>query len=264
MNLAYRWILPLAGLLILLVISLGFNYFLVKRYRHVYRELSRVTLDPLGLNQFQTDPDEEVRAGEGKVVLFYGDSRAAAWPSPETTGLFVFVNRGVNGQTAAQASLRYPLDGAPLRPDVVVLQAGINDLRVIPALPGERGAVVAATEASLRQLVDQARADSLVVVVTTIFPVQTPPWSERMFWSAEVMGAVTAVNHTIRSLAADDVLVLDAYALLADEQGALRDEYAADYLHINAAGYRELNKLLLAYLPELSGAPDALGPILND
>ena len=252
MNLAYRWILPLAGLLILLVVSLGFNYFLVKRYRHAYREWSRVTLDPLGLNQFHTDPDQKGRAGEGKVVLFYGDSRAAAWPSPEAAGPFVFVNRGVNGQTAAQVNLRYPVDAAPLRPDVVVLQMGINDLRVIPAAGDGPTAVTAATEAHIRQTVAQAVADGATVVVTTIFPVQTPPWSERMFWSAEVMGAITAVNHTIRSLAADNVLVLDAYALLADEQNALRDEYAADYLHINAAGYRELNKLLLAYLLKLS------------
>jgi len=251
MNLGYRLILPVVGFLILLVLSLGLNYILIKQYRHVYRELSRVTLDPLGRQQFAAAAPVVPAAGE-RLVLFYGDSRAAAWPAPETTAQFVFVNQGVNGQTAVQIAQRYPLDGAPLQPDVVVIQAGINDLRVIPALPGERDAIVAATEDNLRQVVAQARADEAVVVVTTIFPVQTPPWHERMFWSEEVMGAITAVNHTIRSLAAADVLVLDAYTLLADEQGALRDEYAADYLHINPNGYHELNKLLLSYLQTMS------------
>ena len=246
MNLWYRTILPVAGLIALLVISLGFNYFLVKRYRHAYRELSRVTLDPLGLNQFAPEPTAETEARDGKLVIFFGDSRAAAWPSPAVDHA-AFVNRGVNGQTSAQAALRYALDTAPLRPDVVVVQVGINDLRVIPALGDDSTAVTittATTAANIRHIVEQAAAGGATVVLTTIFPVQTPPWQERMFWSEEVLTAVTAVNQDIRAQATDRILVLDAYALLVNDNGELADAYAQDYLHLNAAGYRRLNDAL--------------------
>lgn len=246
MNLWYRAILPVAGLIALLVISLGFNYYLVKRYRHAYRELSRVTLDPLGLNQFAPEPTAVPEAGDGKLMIFFGDSRAAAWPSPEVDHA-VFVHRGVNGQTSAQAALRYTVDTAPLRPDVVIVQVGINDLRVIPALGDDSTAVTAATAATavnIRHIVEQAAAGGAIVVLTTIFPVQTPPWQERMFWSEAVLTAVTAVNQDIRAQATDRILVLDAYALLVNDNGELADAYAQDYLHLNAAGYRRLNDAL--------------------
>ncbi|MBP6472633.1 MAG: SGNH/GDSL hydrolase family protein [Chloroflexi bacterium] len=252
MNLWYRTILPVAGLIALLVISLSFNYFLVKRYRHAYRELSRVTLDPLGLNQLAPETTAETEARQGELVVFFGDSRAAAWPSPEVDNA-VFVNRGVNGQTSAQAALRYAIDTAPLRPDVVIVQVGINDLRVIPAVGDDSTAATAvtaakaataATAANIRHIVEQAAAGGAIVVLTTIFPAQTPPWQERMFWSEEVMTAVTAVNQDIRVQATDRVLVLDAYALLVNDNGELADAYAQDYLHLNAAGYRRLNDAL--------------------
>ncbi len=257
MNLWYRTILPVAGLIALLVISLGFNYFLVKRYRHAYRELSRVTLDPLGLNQFAPEPTAEMEAREGKRMIFFGDSRAAAWPSPEVDHA-AFINRGVNGQTSAQAALRYAVDTAPLRPDVVIVQVGINDLRVIPALGDDSTAVTvataatAATAANIRHIVEQAAAGGAIVVLTTIFPVQTPPWQERMFWSEEVLTAVTAVNQDIRTQATDRILVLDAYALLVNDNGELADAYAQDYLHLNAAGYRRLNDALREVLARKS------------
>ena len=250
MNLSYRVVLPLAGLLILLVISLSLNYFLVKRSRHLYRELSRVTLDPLGLERFGPESEAETMADQGKTVLFYGDSRAADWPVPPGAGAFVFVNRGLDGQTAVQTNLRYQAHVTPLRPDVVVVQVGINDLRVIPALPADQAAIVAATTDNIRQIVAQATADGAVVVLTTIFPVQTPPLLERMYWSAEVETAVQTVNESLRALAADNVIILDAYALLADAEGVLRDEYAADYFHLNTVGYRRLNEVLVTLLPQ--------------
>lgn len=251
MNLAYRSILLLAGLVILLAISLCCNYFLIKRYRHAYRELSRVTLDPLGLEQAQASAAAVRGPKEGPLVLFYGDSRAAAWPAPDAAS-FVFANLGVNGQTSAQAALRYQADAALLHPDVVVLQVGINDLRVIPAAGEGAQAVIAATEANIQDVVAQATAGGATVVLTTIFPVQNPPWQDRMFWSKEVMTAVTAVNHFIPSLAGENVLVWDTYTLLADDKGELQNKYAADYLHLNAAGYLQLNDLLLTFLAQLS------------
>ncbi|MBK8988855.1 MAG: SGNH/GDSL hydrolase family protein [Chloroflexi bacterium] len=251
MHSVYRVALPLVGLLLLLVVSLSLNVILVKRFRHVYRELSRVTLNPLGLDQFRAAADAGTEARDGRLVLFYGDSRAAAWPVPPEVGAFVFVNRGLDGQTAVQSNLRYETHAAPVQPDVVVVQVGINDLRVIPALPAEQAAIVAATTGNIRQIVAKAAADGAVVVLTTIFPVQTPPLLERMYWSAEVETAVQTVNDALRTLAADNVIILDAHALLADDNGALRDEYAADYLHLNAAGYHRLNEALTTLLAEL-------------
>ena len=44
-----------------------------------------------------------------------------------------WVNRGLGGQTTSQVLHRYPIDVAPLKPAVVVLVVGVNDLRMIAA-----------------------------------------------------------------------------------------------------------------------------------
>jgi lysophospholipase L1-like esterase len=74
--------------------------------------------------------------------------------------------------------------------------------------------------------------------------------ARRPFWSSEIETAVLDVNVTIRSLASERVIVLDAFAVLADEDGRLRHDYANDELHLNEAGYRALNQELHRVLQE--------------
>jgi len=65
-------------------------------------------------------------------VVFFGDSRAYDWPAPSGLEGLEFVNRGIGNQTTAQVLGRFEAHIAPLHPQVVVLQVGINDLKLIP------------------------------------------------------------------------------------------------------------------------------------
>jgi len=77
------------------------------------------------------------------------------------------------------------------------------------------------------------------------------PVERSFFWSADVALAVDEVNDHIASLASDQILIFDAYALLAGENGLTRPEYSQDELHINQAGYTVLNAALLEVLAEV-------------
>jgi lysophospholipase L1-like esterase len=79
--------------------------------------------------------------------------------------------------------------------------------------------------------------------VTTIFPIGDFPLERKMFWSPAIATAIDEVNAYLRSLAAPDVIVFDAYAILSNN-GQLRAEYAQDELHLNADGYAALNREL--------------------
>ncbi len=236
----------LLALLLLLALSIGLNVALGLRARGYYLELNRLALDPLGLGVFGSGATPE---GDAALVVFFGDSRAAQWPAPEDLSSFRFLNRGIGNQTSAQILARFDAHIAPLRPDILVLQAGINDLKAIPLFPERKRAIVADCEQHLRQIVQRARAQGTVVILTTIFPVGPVPLERRPFWSDDVALAVEEVNAFLVTLQGPGVLLLDSHAILA-ENGAAREAFAHDTLHLNAQGYAALNRALVARLQQ--------------
>ncbi len=238
-------------LLLALLLSVLLNIFLVKRARHFFREFSLVRLDPLGMAQVDAPDDADLASSPEKRVVLVGDSRAAAWPTPDTLVGFIFINRGTNGHTAVQTQQRFAQHVAPLQPDIVIIQVGMNDLHSIAVLADDKEAIIRACEENIQALVAQSRALGAAVILTTIIPAQTPTLGDRLIWSDEVKTAVTTVNTFIHTQAADDVFILDAHALLADNRGLLAKPYAADTLHVNELGYELLNKALVQLLAQM-------------
>ena len=92
--------------------------------------------------------DSRPPAGHPILVLF-GDSRAAMWPTPTALTEYTVVNRGVGQSDDSAIALRIDADVAPLHPAVVVLEAGVNDLKTIADIPERRSQIVADCEANL-------------------------------------------------------------------------------------------------------------------
>src|SRR5205085_5440969 len=111
-----------------------------------------------------------------------------------------------------------------LKPQVVVVQAGINDLTAIGVFPWWRDALVAHCKANLRQIVRRCNDGGAVVVVTTIFPTGSLPLDRLATSSDQIPAAVEEVNRDLRAMKSDRVLVLDAYAILQDG-GRTRPKY---------------------------------------
>ena len=64
-------------------------------------------------------------------VVFMGDSITDSWDNPANGGFFPgkpYVNRGISGQTTPQMLIRFRRDVIELKPKVVVILAGTNDL----------------------------------------------------------------------------------------------------------------------------------------
>jgi len=183
-----------------------------------------------------------------RVVLF-GDSRVAQWsPLPQIEGAEI-VNRGIGGETTAQMRLRFDADVLKLRPDVVVIQAGINDL-VAASLSTRAGDRIRQDlKSNLRQLATQSAAAGARVVLLTVIPPASPSLLRRLVWNSDIVGDVADVNTFIRSLDGHDgVTVVDAARLLAPPGGELPARYARDTLHFESAAYEALNEALAMQL----------------
>jgi lysophospholipase L1-like esterase len=187
------------------------------------------------------------------TVLFYGDSRAADWPPPDLPDI-LFVNRGVPGQTSTEALRRWPVYGAPVRPDIVVLQIGINDLTAVSLFPEETASLVVQCQNNIRHLVSQATAAGATVILTTIFPVGCLRLGYREFSLSKIGSLVVGVNSYLTILTGPRVILFDAYSLLS-ENGLVKGEYTLNLLHLNSTGYDALNRSLTPLLLNLAQSP---------
>jgi lysophospholipase L1-like esterase len=230
---------------VLLLTSLAANALLLREVWLQRIDLRNLRLDPNGLSAYPEATRPALAAGE-RLVVAIGDSRVYEWADPGLPGAR-WVNRGINGQTTAQVRARAARHALAMQPDIVVIQAGVNDLRLIAQLrdPAEAAEVERACIDNLRALVAEIRASGANVIVLTVVPIAADARPGAVDWSTEVDAAIARVNTELRTLADDGVLVLDAAALLpADASGRAQPAYMRDALHFNAQGYTVLNTAL--------------------
>lgn len=232
----------------LLFVSLSLNLILYAQGREYYLELNRTRLDPLGLASYPTLTLPRTTFAEKHRVLFFGDSRAAAWTIPTEAAELTLFNRGIGSQTSAQAVGRFSSHVLPLQPDIIVIQIGINDLKTIPLFPEQKATIIANCKANISRLVELSVQSGAQVILTTIFPLGRLPVERRPFWSEDVEIAIEDVNQFITTLESDHVKVFDTAKVLANASGITDSQYSQDFLHLNAEGYNALNRELVPLL----------------
>lgn len=222
----------------LLVISIAANVVIYYRAQRYYLLLNASHLDPLGLNAIDDAPANV----QPPVVVFFGDSRAAQWPIPTRVKNVTFINRGIGNQTTAQLVGRFQAHVTPLHPQIVVIQAGINDLKTIPLFPHEKASIIHNCKTNIKQIVDDSLAAGSEVIITTIFPLGQLPIERRPFWSNDVEIAINDVNSFLETLASDQVTIFHTEQVLANSDGIVDPQYSYDFVHLNPTGYEVLNE----------------------
>jgi lysophospholipase L1-like esterase len=230
---------------LLLLVSLGCSVLLFKQAKHYYKELNATRLDPLGLQKFPAPTDSPQ-----PTLAFYGDSRAEQWPAPQVLA-GATQNFGIGGQTTAQILARFDRHFTTVKPKIILIQAGINDLKAIPLFPESEATIIANCKQNLGAMVARSRQLGVRVIITTIFPLGELPLLRRPFWSDRVDPAIAEVNQYLISLASPEVTVVVTADLLADQQGQLIPAYSHDLLHLSVAGYQRLNQELSARLESI-------------
>jgi lysophospholipase L1-like esterase len=233
----------------LLACSVFVNFLLYNRVNKYYAELNQTRLDPLGLNYYPVNSKLVAKTNRSRVV-FFGDSRAASWIAPKIDR-YEFINRGISSQTSAQTIDRFSAHVRSLKPDLVIVQVGVNDLKTIALFPERKQEIVANCQANIKRIIQESRKLGAVVMVTTIFPAGEVPLERKPFWSDKIGLAIKEVNTYITTLADDKTIVFDTYSLLADRRGLMLPQYRLDELHFNKQGYTILNQELSRQLAKI-------------
>lgn len=175
-------------------------------------------------------------------VVFFGDSRADWWHVPVVPG-FQCIAVGVPGASALYLARCFQGMVGPLRPGIVVVQMGVNDLTGLHQGSCEVGSTVATTRDAIAAVAASVCNLWAYVIVTTIFPVA------RGYLPAEaVQAAIKLVNDQLRALAGPGVEVFDSTAVLTGSDGYVLPAFADDDLHLSPTGYEALNKALIPIL----------------
>ena len=176
-------------------------------------------------------------------VVFMGDSITDSWKLVEFFPGKPYVNRGISGQTTPQMLIRFRPDVIDLKPKVIVILAGTNDLA------GNTGpTTVKAIEDNLLSMAELARLNGIRVVLASILPVSD--YNKNA--NGEIVNRTTArppdkivaINQWIKKYAEDNHLVyLDYFFAMIDSKGFFKEELARDGLHPNQKGYEVMKPL---------------------
>ena len=177
-------------------------------------------------------------AANEQRVVFMGDSITDGWGRQH--GKFFpgkpYINRGISGQTTPQMLIRFRPEVIDLKPQVVVILAGTNDIA------GNTGpTTLEAIEANLMSMVELAKLHNIRVVLASLLPVcdYIRPQTNR-----RPPEKIIALNAWMKDYAQKNGLVyLDYYSAMLDDKQMFKQDLTYDGLHPNDAGYDVMGPL---------------------
>src|SRR5664279_4353524 len=195
--------------------------------------------DWANLGRFREENKLVAMPTEGeKRVVFMGNSITEGWIRIDP-GFFSgkpYINRGISGQTTPQMLVRFKPDVINLKPVVVVILAGINDIA------GNTGpSTLEMIEDNLSSMAEIAKTNGVEVVLSSVLPAYDFPWHPGL----EPAEKVVKLNGWIKNYAmSHNCIYLDYFTPMSDEKYALKAEYTLDGVHPTLAGYKIMEPLV--------------------
>jgi len=174
--------------------------------------------------------------GERRVI-FMGNSITEGWKdlSPGYFDGRPYICRGISGQTTPQMLVRFRPDVIALKPAIVVILAGINDIA------GNTGpATLEMIEDNLTSMSELAKVNGIKVILCSVLPAYDFPWNPGTFPT----GKIIELNKWIKQYAlSQGFSYVDYYSAMADEKKALKADLTYDGVHPNQDGYKVMEQL---------------------
>lgn len=198
---------------------------------------SRIDWANLGRYKEENEKLGPPKQGETRVV-FMGNSITARWSGvrPEFFEGKSYINRGIGGQTSQQMLIRFKQDVIDLKPKVVVILAGINDIaQIVDTYEPE------AIMDNISGMALLARANGIKVILSSVLPAFDFLGRQGM----EPAEKVITLNQMIREFAGkNSFYYLDYFQALVDSRKGMRKEYSNDEVHPNVEGYKVMEPLV--------------------
>jgi lysophospholipase L1-like esterase len=180
-----------------------------------------------------------IEAGTKVDCVFMGDSITELWlmrrPAFFGTGM---ICRGIRGQTTPQMLVRFRSDVLALKPHIVHIMAGTNDIAGMtgPSNP----TLIVETIATMAEI---AMVHGIRIVLASITPAARYPWSPNI----DPRPMIRDVNLKLRDYAYRiGAAFADYYPVLDDGNGGLAPGFGAGDVHPSVRGYKVMEQVALA------------------
>jgi lysophospholipase L1-like esterase len=175
-------------------------------------------------------------AGENRIV-FMGNSITEGWirTCPDFFAGKPYINRGISGQTTPQMLVRFRPDVINLKPALVIILAGTNDIA------GNTGpSTLEMIMDNLISMTELAKANQIKVILSSVLPAYDYPWKPGL----QPAEKIVSLNKMIRDYAdSHEIVYLDYFSSMVDERKGLKKEYSGDGVHPNDLGYKVMAPL---------------------
>ena len=177
-------------------------------------------------------------AKEKKRVVFMGDSITEFWKVLDNS-FFTgkpYVNRGISGQTTPLMLLRFQQDVIDLKPALVVILAGINDIAE------NTGPIT--TEAIFHNIVlmaESAKKNKISVALCSVLPAYDFSWRRGLQPAEKIIKLNAMISTYARK---HKIVYVDYYSAMVDERKGLNKRYSDDGVHPTIAGYKIMEPIL--------------------
>ena len=184
-----------------------------------------------------------VNPGSHRVV-FIGDSITEFWKDKDSSFFKDngFINRGISSQVTEHILVRFRQDVINLKPDVVVILAGINDIA-----ENNGPTTLENTFNNIVSMIELARLHNIKVVLCSVLP------AVDFFWRKGLQPAekVIQLNAMLKSYTDENNIVfVDYHSAMVDERKGMDKKYADDEVHPTLAGYKIMEPLVMEGINE--------------
>ena len=171
------------------------------------------------------------------VAVFMGDSITDAWAKvrPNFFSENNYVGRGISGQVTSQMLVRFRNDVLALKPQVVLILAGTNDVARNRGYIAEENVV-----GNVISMCEIAKANSVKPIICSILPASSYRWRPQI----KSVESIAKINAMLKDYAQkNSILYLDYFSKLANAQKGLDPDMAKDGVHPTAACYAIMEKM---------------------
>ena len=172
-------------------------------------------------------------------AVLMGNSITDNWAKfhPEFFAENNFVGRGISGQVTSQMLCRFQSDVIALRPKMVIIMAGTNDIAQNNGYISHEHILQ-----NIQSMVELAKYHHIQPVLCSCLPAAAFKWRPEMKPAEDIK----RLNEMIQEYAkANKIKYIDYHSALVDEHGGLPEKYAADGVHPNMDGYAIMEQILL-------------------
>lgn len=177
--------------------------------------------------------------GSQVYTVLMGNSITEFWEEmhPQFFACHQLVGRGIGGQVSSQMLVRFRQDVINLKPQVVVINCGTNDIAENNGPYDED-----ITMDNIMSMTELAIANDITVVLSSVLPCDCFCWNPSV---KDVTLKIHALNERISAYAASRGLTyINYHDGMTTRNGALNPSYTEDGVHPNSTGYYVMEKIL--------------------